>query len=693
MHLYDRKAGLFGTNGFVGAGLPATVGIGLSAKVRNSGQIGVAFFGDGAVNHGAFHESLNLAAALNLPVILVCENNLYATATPLSLATRNTEIASRATAYGVVGKAVDGNDVLQVFETMRQAVERARSGGGPTLIEAKTYRTVGHHEGDPLVGTYRTQEELDAWKGRCPIKRLRQRLESEGLASEAQLAGLEEGVRHRIEAAVRFAEDSPSPDPATADQDVWATPINPPAALHIEQFEADSPAEITWLDAVRDGIAEEMRRDPYLLYLGEGTGERGGTFAHTKGLWKEFGPERVIDTPISELAFTGAAAGASATGCRAIADLMFADFLFEAATQIVQQAGKLRYMSNGQIGVPMVVRAGMGAIKNAGPHHSGCYYPVWAHCPGLLVVVPSTPADAKGLMKTALRCSDPVIFLEHKLLFSSKGPVPRNEHLIPFGQARVVRNGRDLTLVSCGELVHRCVSAATILDQEGTSCEVIDLRTVVPLDVDTICTSIARTGRLLVVDEAFSMCGVGAEIGAAVMENAFDELDAPVGRLHTDAVTEPFSPALENAVVVSVDKIVIAARAVLAGTPPRPRRAIGNLPAGKSQGPSQPAVARSPMAQSSGARVQAKSFSAGTVVPIQLPNQDLTVTEATVIRWMKDPGQEVRAGEPIVEVETAKSIFAVEAPVTGTLAEITAPPGAVVPMTETLGRIVLTKDA
>ncbi|HVF09466.1 MAG TPA: thiamine pyrophosphate-dependent enzyme, partial [Abditibacteriaceae bacterium] len=377
MHLYEATAGLLGTNGFVGGGIPAAVGVGISARARRTDQVSVAFFGDGAVNHGAFHESINLAAVQNAPVIFVCENNLYATATPFTVATKNSDIASRAAFYGIAGAAVDGNDVLAVWETLRAAVERARSGGGPTLIEAKTYRTVGHHEGDTLVGTYRTRQELDEWKSRCPILRLRKLLLEPNASAEKaaavghQLDDIEERVIKQVQDAVEFAESSPFPDPDTAHHHVWAEPINPPLPAPAQS----QPAlrEQSWLDAVRDGIAEEMRRDPHIIYLGEGTGERGGSFGHTKGLWQEFGAQRLIDTPICELGFTGASIGAAATGCRAVADLMFADFIFEAATQIIQQVAKLRYMSNGRLSVPMVVRAGMGAIKNAGPHHSGAY--------------------------------------------------------------------------------------------------------------------------------------------------------------------------------------------------------------------------------------------------------------------------------------------------------------------------------
>ena len=686
MHLFDRKAGLFGTNGIVGGGIPAAVGAALSARARKTNAVAVAFFGDGAVNHGAFHESINLATINQAPVIFACENNLYATATPFKTVTKNTSVASRSAAYGLPGMEVDGNDVLAVWQAAGKAIERARHGDGPTLLEFKTYRTVGHHEGDPIVGTYRSQEELDAWKARCPILRFRKWLLAEAFSDEKGLTEIERRIQSEINEAVALAESSPMPDPLTANDHVLALPINPPIALASAMAPESKSAETNYLDAVRDGIAEEMRHDPHILYFGEGIGERGGSFAHTKGLWKEFTGNRVIDTPISELGFTGVAAGASATGSRSVADLMFVEFLFDAASQVILQAAKWRYMSNGQMSAPVVIRAGIGAIKNAGPHHSGCYYPIYAHCPGILVAVPSNPADAKGLIKTALRASDPVLFLEDKLLFGMKGLVPAGEYYIPFGRANVLREGKDLTIVSCGEYVNRCVSAANKLASQGLSCEVIDLRTIVPLDVQTIVASVCKTGRLLVVDEAHPMCGLGAEIAATIMEQAFDELDAPVGRLHPDPVTQPFSPSLENEVVVTIDKIIAAAQDLAKGKAPVPRRPKGAPVAGetvirgnravKSPELKAPFAPAAPLAKDS-ASVSAKP---ATTVPVMMPNQDLTVTEGTVVRWVKQVGDAVALNEVIVEVETAKAVVPVESPAAGTLAEVLAKEGAVVQM-------------
>ena len=681
MHLYDPTHGVFGTNGIVGGGIPHAVGAALSARTRGTKGVAAAFFGDGAVNHGAFHESLNFAGAQQAGVLFVCENNLYATATPLQQVTRNAEVATRAAAYGVPGVAVDGNDVLAVWQVARTAVARARAGEGPTLIEAKTYRVVGHHEGDPLTGVYRTQEELDAWKLRDPILAFRRRLTGELKAARpAELDAIDARVLAAVADAVEFARKSPEPDTATVFAHCWSDSINPP----LPAAKPDGRTETQgWLDAVRDGIAEEMRRDPHVLYFGEGIGERGGSFAHTKGLWKEFGAGRVIDTPICELGFTGAAIGASATGCRAVADLMFVDFLFETGGQIPLQAAKLRYMSNGAMAAPLVVRAPCGAVKSAGPQHSGTYHSMWAHLPGLIVAMPSNPADAKGLMKTALRGENPVLFLEPKALFSSKGEVPVGEHLVPFGVARFARTGRDLTLVAAGRMVSLALEAAEILAKDKVDCEVIDLRTIVPLDIAAITASLGKTGRLLVVDEGYASHGLGAEIAAAVGELAFDSLDAPVGRLHLEPVPHPFNPKLEDAVLPSAAKIVAAAKAVIRGEAAATRRPRAQASAAAADraaaapertiSPSRPAPApESPSTASDAKPADGEA--------ITMPHGDLTVNEAKVLNWRKKPGDTFAAAEIIAEVETDKAVLEVEAPAPGRLVRIAAPAGSTVKM-------------
>jgi 2-oxoisovalerate dehydrogenase E1 component len=684
MHLYDPAIGLFGTNGLVGGGIPSAVGAAISSKFRGTDGVAVAFFGDGATNHAAFHEALNFAGVRRAPVVLVCENNLYATATALSSVTLNPEIASRAAAYGIPGIAVDGNDVIAVYEATRVAVERARRGDGPTLIESKTYRTVGHHEGDPVTGLYRTQEEVDAWAQRCPIETFkRQIIEDYAIVSGQELADVDATVDEAIATAIDYARSSPEPEPTSYVLHVFAEPLNPQEAM------ADSPrnrptTEMSWLDAVRDGIAEEMRRNPNVIYFGEGTGERGGTFGHTKNLFQEFGPDRMVDTPISELGFTGAALGASATNVRCIADLMFADFLFEAAGQIVLQAAKLRYMSNGRMQAPLVIRVGAGAVRSAGPHHSGTYHPMWAHVPGLVVCLPSSPADAKGLMKTALRAHDPVIILESKALFATKGPVPDGEHLVPFGLARVARVGTDLTIATAGQLVAKSLEAAEVLAGQGMAVEVIDLRTIQPLDVETVADSVRRTHRLLVVDEAYAMYGVGAELAQAMNELCFDALDGPVARLHTAPVSHPFAPSLEKAMLISTEMIVDRVHRVMAGyADPIDRvRAAGNAQTHRC--PADPIGNATPTReQAKPPDVLAQAQADGEF--ITMPFGDLTVSEGRVVKWHRKLGDHLATGEHVADIETDKAVVEIESPKDGVLVQVLADEGTVVPMGAAIG--------
>ena len=679
MHLYQRSIGLFGTNGVVASGAPQAVGAAIAARHTGTDGVAVAFFGDGATSHGAFHEALNFAGVQKAPVILVCENNLYATATPLSSITLNPEIASRAAAYGIPGVAVDGNDVVAVWTVMKQAAERARRGEGPTLIESKTYRTVGHHEGDTVTGTYRTQEEVDGWLKRDPVVTFRARLVDEfGIATDKTLAGIEKRIDDEVEASVEFARASAEPDPATVMRHTYADPINPPEA-HAPPKQRKT-TEMGWLDAVRDGIAEEMRANPNIIYYGEGTGERGGTFGQTKGLYQEFGAHRMVDTPISELGFTGASLGASATGVRCVADLMFADFMFEAAGQIALQAAKLRYMSNGQMNAPMVIRVGAGTIRSTGPHHSGTYHSMWAHLPGLLVAVPSTPADAKGLWKTALRAGDPVIMMEPKGLFASKGPVPEgDDHYVPFGVARIARQGQHLTIAAAGQMVQRSLEAAEALAAEGIEVEVIDLRTIQPLDVDTVAESVRKTHRLLVVDEGWPMMGLGAELGQAMNEICWDQLDAPVARLHTAPVTHPFGPALERAMLVSAELVAERVKEVIGGkaTPPwRWKGRIDGIQAEVTQ-------AAAPSAPKPAAATAPKI--AGE--PILMPFGDLTVDSGKLVRWTVAAGDRVKKGQTVAEIETDKAVVEIEAPADGVVTQTITETGTVVKMGGMIGAV------
>jgi pyruvate/2-oxoglutarate/acetoin dehydrogenase E1 component len=322
--------------------------------------------------------------------------------------------------------------------------------------------------------------------------------------------------------------------------------------------------EISYVDAGVEALQEEMRRDSSIFYIGQGIGKRGGNFKQSRSLWEEFGDLRVRDMPISELGQVGMGVGAAMAGARPIVDIVFLDMIMEAMGQIVEQAATIHYTSNGKFQVPLVVRAAMGSVRCTGPHHSRCFYSWFAHIPGLKVVLPASAHDVKGLMKTAIRDGGPVIFIEHKFFYNKKGPVPSGEYLIPFGQANVCRKGNDVTILAMSLMVWHALEAAARLEQEGISVEVIDPRTIVPFDEQTLLESVRKTGRLLIVDEAQQFCGFSAEAAAIVSSKAFDHLDAPIRRLCALNTPHPFNPVLEAAMLPSVDSIADEVRRLVA---------------------------------------------------------------------------------------------------------------------------------
>ena len=559
MHLFAPEIGMMGTSGIVGPCILQAAGAGYSSLILKSGQVGVAFFGDGAANNGAFHEGLNMASIWKLPVLFVCENNQFATEVPFASVAGNSSVAARGSAYGMASIEVDGNDVLAVEAAACEAVTRARDGGGPTLIECTTYRTRAHAEG---MGdfTYRTREDVEQWRTRCPIARLKKHLLEHGLSSDAQLDFIEEEVAALTEAAHEFAEKSAYPPAESATSHVYAVSTSAP---HREAPSTSSATrELTFMKATLEALTEEMARNPKIFVMGEGIGVRGGNFATTSGLFAVHGAARLRDTPICERGFVGLAGGAAMTGTRPVVDFMFADFVLDSVGEIVNQIAKMQYMSSGRLKMPVLLRGCIGIGHAAATHHSGSYYSMYAHFPGLRVVVPSSPRDAKGLLKTALTCDDPVLFLEHRELMSVKGPVPEEEYFIDFGKAAIVREGSDVTVVALALMVHKTLAACETLAAEGISVELIDPRTVAPLDVDTLLRSVAKTGRLLIVDEDFAHCGISAEIAAQLADRGFDDLDAPIRRLNGKPSPTPYSPTLEAAVVPNVEAIANAIRSL-----------------------------------------------------------------------------------------------------------------------------------
>jgi len=551
MHLFSPEIGMMGTSGIVGPCILQACGGGYSSKILKNRTVAVAFFGDGAANNGAFHEGLNMASIWKLPVLFVCENNQFATEVPFAYAAGNPSVASRGAAYGIPGIEVDGNDVLAIYHVAKEAVERGRDGGGPTLIECKTYRTRPHAEG---MGdfTYRTKDDVEQWKQRCPIMKLRS--EFAGDLSQ-EFDRMDQEVSERVRKARAEAETSPEPKSETALAHIYSTPrVVPSRKANIDS----ESRQITFAQATLEALTEEMAVHPDIFVMGEGIGIRGGNFLTTKGLYAVHGGERLCDTPICERGFVGLACGAAMTGTRPVIDFMFADFVLDGLGEIINQIAKMQYMSSGRLSMPVLLRGCIGIGHSAATHHSGSYYGMLAQVPGLKVVVPSMAADAKGLLKHALRCHDPVLFLEHREILQVKDDVPAEDYEIEFGKARVIKAGDSVTVVALARMVHLALAASEILSKQGISIELIDPRTVTPLDTETILSSLAKTGRLLIIDEAPAHCGFSAEIAARMADVGFNELDAPIKRVNGAFCPTPYSPALERVVVPNAENIIQA---------------------------------------------------------------------------------------------------------------------------------------
>jgi 2-oxoisovalerate dehydrogenase E1 component len=539
MHIADPDLGIFGANGIVGAGVPIAVGAAVAGRLRGQSNVVVAFFGDGAVAQGAFHEAANLASLWKLPVVFWCENNGYAEFSPAE-DQHAVPLSTRAAGYGLEYVSVDGNDVEQVIAAAADVVDRVRAGAGPVFVEAVTYRWHGHYEGDPE--RYRTEHERTEWqRERDPIALARTKL----LDREVPAATIDEidaAVTTRIDAAVAAARQAPYTDPAVVASSLYAPR---PSAAVVERAVAPDAEIFRTMDAVRLALEHELENDPDVFLAGVDVGKSGNVFALTRGLYERW-PDRLLDTPISETAVMGMAVGSAMAGMKPVVELMYLDFLGVCFDQIFNQAAKLRFMTGGKAQMGLTIRTQFGAGRSSGSQHSQSLEALLAHIPGLTVIMPSTPADTYGLLRAAIQDPNPVIFIENRLMYGRKGPRPPADHIVPIGKANIVRSGRDLTIVSVSRMVHECLAAADALAQRGYEVEVIDLRTVAPLDKDTILDSLARTNRLLIAHEAVTDFGIGAEIAALAVSDGFWHLGAPVHRIGARPTPAPYAPNLEK---------------------------------------------------------------------------------------------------------------------------------------------------
>lgn len=555
MHIADPGLGIFGANGIVAAGLPIAAGAATAAQLRGDGRVAVAFFGDGAVAAGAFHEAVNLAALWRLPLVLVCEDNGYAEFSPT--ATQHAApLADRAHGYGLPHVRVDGNDVVAVAAVMAEVVARARAGDGPTVVQAVTYRWHGHYEGDPE--RYRSAEEVQAWRERDPLVVHAARLRAAGVGDDA-LEALAAEVAAELDEAVARARALPPPGPDTLLHHV----VRPRPSIDEPQPAHPTAPEIRTMDAVRAALEHELAADERVVVAGIDVAAGGGVFGLTRGLAERFG-DRVRDTPISETAIMGLAVGAAMAGFRPVVELMYLDFLGVCFDQLLNQAAKLPFMTGGAAEMGLTVRTQFGAGRSSGSQHSQSLEALLAHIPGLTVVMPSTPADTYGLLRAAIQDPNPVVVIEHRLLYGRTGPAPAADHLVPIGRSAVVRPGSDVTVVSVSRMVHEALAAADAVAADGISVEVIDLRTVAPLDLGPVLESVARTGRLLVAHEAVLPFGVGAEVAAVVAREAFWDLDAPIERIGAAPAPPPYAPELERAWLPDREDVAAAIRRLAA---------------------------------------------------------------------------------------------------------------------------------
>jgi len=550
MHLVDMGVNTIAGNAIVGAQWVLGTGAGLAVKQAGTGAIAAVFGGEGSTNRGTFHEGLNFAAVKKLPIIFVCEFNSYQLWDEASTILSVGNVADRAAGYGIPGITVDGNDPLAVYEAAMELVVRAREGEGPALLECKTFKWT-----DSGSNLRLPQEKVDFWQShRDPVKLFKTKLEALAVLDAATDETIKRRVNEKLEAAITYGRESAEPAPEEGFTEVYSMPVGNGRNYDLPDTGTKT---MQYVEALREALREELLRDECVFLLGEGLGGgQQGVFTVTKGLQQEFGPERVMDTPLSEAAIAGSAVGAAMFGRRPVAEIMFNNLLALCGDEIHNQAGKFYYASGGQVKVPAVIRTSSWMRMVSGPHHCGVLDAWMLHTPGIKVVAPSCAPDAKGLLKASIRDDDPVIFIEHSALYFKEGLVPAGEYVLPLGKAAIKKSGRDVSVITYGVLVDDALQAADELAYQSIDVEVVDLRTLKPLDVETILDSVKRTGRVVVAYEGYKTGGVGAEISALIAENVIDYLDGPVVRVALPDVPQPHNARLLEAATVGKSEII-----------------------------------------------------------------------------------------------------------------------------------------
>ncbi len=559
-HFSDSRLNITSGGSPVAAQMVRGAGVAYALKMDGTDKVLMTCYGEGAGSEGDAHEAFNFASIYKLPEVFVCENNGFAISTPMRKEYAVEYAAQRASGYGFPGVTVDGRDPVTCYHVAKEAIARARAGDGPTLIECLVDR-LGAHSSEDDQRRYRTQDEIDRLTANDCLERFKKRLLDEGVLIAKEVAEYEQRVKDEVAKATSEGVASPDAPPENAYTNVYA--LEAPGA--IEPAADVETEEMNMVAALRSCLTEEMERDERVMVLGEDVGPKGGVFLVTDGLYKKFGEKRVIDTPLAESSIAGVALGLAVAGKRPVAEMQFADFAHFAFNAVVNEAAKYRYRTDGDWSVPMVVRAPMGGHAHGALYHSQSIEARFA-TPGLKIVIPSGPYEAKGLLLAAIRDQDPVLFFEHKRLYRMyKEPVPKGEYLIPLKVARTAREGTDISVFCYGLMVHYATEAAKVLEQEGVSVEIVDVRTVYPLDKDAIIASARKTGKCLVLYEDNFSVSVGSEIAALIADEAWRWLDAPVKRLGgLDVPAMPYAPAMEEEFMPNPEKIARALRELAA---------------------------------------------------------------------------------------------------------------------------------
>lgn len=536
-HFGAPEFNIVGMISHLGPQLSFASGVGLAHKLSKESKVSLAFTGEGGTSQGEFHEALNVAAVWNLPVIFVIENNGYGLSTPTSEQYACADLVDRAKGYGMEGHKIDGNNILEVYDTVSKLAKSMRKHPRPVLLECVTFRMRGHEEAS---GTkYVPKKLMEDWAQKDPIHNYEQFLVEQKILDENQIESIRKGFKKDIEDGLKIAFDT---SPVEADYNFEIADVYAPHTSLTKAPYNSETKEMRFVDAISDGLSLAMEKYDNLVLMGQDIADYGGVFKITDGFTEKFGKERVRNTPLCESAIIGITLGLSLKGYKSMMEMQFADFVSCGFNQIVNNAAKLHYRWGQQ--VDTVIRMPTGGGVGAGPFHSQSNEAWFFHTPGLKIVYPSNPYDAKGLLLAAFEDPNPVMYFEHKALYRSlSDDVPTDYYTVEIGKAGIVESGERATIIAYGNAVHWATQAAQDL---GGNIEVIDLRTLLPLDYDTVSVSVRKTSRVLIVHEDTLTGGIGGELSAYISENLFDQLDAPVMRVASMDTPFPFAKALET---------------------------------------------------------------------------------------------------------------------------------------------------